>query len=148
MPSSLHLSYSINGSFNEVYTSILDFKKFGQLHPYMKSVEVIAQSNNTMEYIVHEKLKLWGIIPMKPCYQATIVEVEKNKHIRYLSEVKKGLFLTVDFIFEIPSNGQAIQIAEHITLQGNPWVHAVFLSLLRKSHEHVFKSLQKNSIML
>lgn len=143
MPTSLHLSYTINGSFNEVYASLLDFKKFGQLHPYMKSVEIIGQTNNSIEYLVHEKLNLWGIIPLKPCYQATIVEVEKNKHIRYLSEVKKGLFLTVDFTFKNKSGDNTIHIDEDITLKGNPLAHGVFLSLLKKSHKHVLKSLQR-----
>ena len=142
MASSLTLLYSINGSFHDVYSAFLHFKEFGQLHPYMKSVELIKQYENEMEYEVHEKLVLWGILPMKPSYRATIKEVEKNKHIRYTSEVKKGLFLTINFTFENDQENKSIKISEHILLEGRPWIHAIFLSLLKKSHMQVFENIQ------
>ena len=142
MSSSLHLSYTIPSSFDHVYSSLLDLKKFGQLHPYMTSVETLHQKQEGIEYLVHEQLRLWGFIPMRPIYKATVIEVEKNKHIRYLSEVKNGLFLTIDFIIEHPST-QHIQLSEYITLEGIRLIHPLFLSLLKKSHALFFDALQK-----
>jgi len=142
MASSLDLSYSINGPISDVYFSLLHFKEFGLLHPYMKSVDIIGHKENGIEYQVHEQLMLWGIIPMKPSYRATILEIEKNKHIRYQSEVKKGLLLTVDFTLETDQENNCTKISEHILLEGLPWIHAIFLSLLKKSHVMVFKNLQ------
>ncbi|MBC7487707.1 MAG: hypothetical protein H7282_13220 [Cytophagaceae bacterium] len=141
--SSIILYYIIKGPSSNTYTALLNFKQFGELHPYMKSVEIISQSENTIEYLVHEKLKLWGFIPMAPSYKATITEVEKNKHIRYWSEVQKGLFLTIDFTFKTDAKNTSTEVSEQITLKGTPWVHAVFLSLLKKSHRQVFENLQK-----
>ncbi len=140
MASSLILSYSIKGPFYEVYSSLLRFKEFGQLHPYMKSVEIVDHKVNGIEYQVYEKLFLWGIVPMKPSYRATVIEVEKNKHIRYESQVKKGLFLTVDF--RVETENEQIKISEHIVLEGLPWIHVIFLSLLKNSHLKVFQNLQ------
>lgn len=143
MASTLALSYTVKAPVYSVYFALLHFKEFGQLHPYMESVEIVDHKENGMEYQVTEKLFLWGIIPMKPSYRATIIEVEKNKQIRYESEVKKGLFLTVDFTVENDQENNCTKISEHIVLDGLPWIHAIFLSLLKKSHRQVFINLQK-----
>lgn len=145
MSSSITLFYEVNKPLNYTYAALLDFKKFGELHPYMTSVEVLNRTDRAMEYLVHEKLKLWGIIPMSPCYHVITSEVQRNKCICYSSEVKKGLFLTINFTFEENSNHTITQVTEQITLKGMPWVHAVFLSILKKSHQHVFETLQKES---
>ena len=141
--SSITLYYTVHQPFDRIYLSLLDFKQFGQLHPYMKSVEIVNQSEHAIEYLVHEKLKLWGFTPIAPCYKATITEVEKNKHIRYWSEVQKGLFLTIDFTFKTYAENTSTEVYEQIALKGTPWVHTIFLSILKKSHRHIFKVLQK-----
>ena len=141
MSSSITLYHKVNRPLSYTYAALLDFKKFGELHPYMKSVEVLSHTDQAMEYLVHEKLKLWGIIPMSPCYHVMASEVQKDKCICYSSEVKKGLFLTINFTFEENSNGKMTEVTEQITLKGKPWVHVVFLSILKKSHQHVFETL-------
>ncbi|MDF2454479.1 MAG: hypothetical protein K0R51_472 [Cytophagaceae bacterium] len=147
MASSLTLSHSITGPISDVYYALLHFKEFGQLHPHMKFVETVDHKENAIEYHVQEQLNLWGILPMKPCYRATVIEVEKDKHIRYQSEVKKGLFLTIDFTFATTDQqNNHTQISEHIILEGLPWIHIIFLSLLKKSHQQVFKNLQAKII--
>jgi len=138
------LHYTVYQPLNNVYKSLYDFKVFGRLHPYMKSVKIMNQSENSVECLVHEQLKLWGFIPMAPCYRVIVTEVEKDKRIRYSSEVKKGLFLTIEFILEQKLT-HTTEVIEQISLEGQSWVHQIFLSLLKKSHRHVFKMMHQTS---
>ncbi len=140
--SNLNLVYEFNQDFEIVYEHILDFTKFGELHPAMKEVKlVLNQVSDFAEYEVSEEVKLFGLIKMHPHYTAKIIEVEKHGHIRYLSEVSKGVHLKIDFTFE--RQGGIVKVNEALEVSGNKIVCAIFLNILSKAHKKVFEGLKQ-----
>lgn len=133
------IEHSFNKPLENIYKVILDFIKFGHFHPHMKQVKIVSHKHpNEIEYEVDEKLLLYGFIPMCPNYKATVIEKEKNKHIQYISEVKKNVYLTINFNF-LEENGN-IKVIEDVDLKANALIAFTFLSLLKKAHLQTFKN--------
>lgn len=139
----LTITHTLPDEFDIVYKALLDFKKFGELHPYMKEVTVMEdKSPEFIEYLVKEEIYFFGFIKNHPMYTARVMEVEKNKHIRYTSPVKKYIFLTVDFTFSKAGSG-ALLVQEEIKLVSNKLIGTVFLNILRKAHLQFFENLRR-----
>ena len=134
------IEHNFNKPFENIYNVILDFTKFGHFHPHMKQVKIVSQKLNETEYEVDEKLLLYGFIPMRPNYKATVIEIEKNKHIQYISQVKKNVYLKIDFIFSENKEKGITNIVEKVDVKSNPIVAGAFLSLLKKAHLQTFQN--------
>jgi hypothetical protein len=135
------LEHNFNKPFNNIYDVILDFKKFGHFHPHMKDVRVVSQQiPNNIEYEVDEEVLIYGFIRLRPNYKATVLEVEKNKHVRYLSQVKKNIFLTIDFTFSEDKQNGTTRVIEKVDVKGNKFIAGVFLTLLKKAHLQMFNN--------
>ncbi len=133
------LEHNFNEPFNNVYDVILNFKKFGHFHPHMKHVKIVSQQTPAdIEYEVDEEVTLYGFIKLRPNYKATVLEIEKNKHVRYLSQVKKNIFLTIDFNFSENKETGATKVIEKVDVKGNKFIANVFLTLLKKAHLKMF----------
>lgn len=144
MPSNLKLSlrHTLPNHPEIIYNALLDFKKFGELHPNMTDVRILK--DNSPEYIAYnivEEIYLLGFIKNHPRYTAKVMELIKDKHIRYTSQVKKNIFLSIDFTFSKNSNGSII-VNEDIALQSNKLVGRVFLNILKKAHLKFFEKLK------
>lgn len=137
MKTLLTLTYMLPGTIQEISMYFSDFRLFGKHHPYM--FEVIETEKNT--YCVKESLKLWGIMPMKPCYEVDVRIVEPDKYIQYESEVKKGLFLYIDYTFIQESNN--VKIVESMVIQGYPIINPVFTGILKKSRVLLIESIRQ-----
>jgi hypothetical protein len=140
---SLHLQHSLSHHFDIIYASLLDFRKFGKIHAYIQEVKIIQnQSPEFVEYLVFEEVYLLGFIKNKPVYNVKVYEVEKNKHIRYVSQVKKNISLTIDLHItkESPS---VILIQEKFEVKANLFLGIVFLMILKKAHLQFFENLRK-----
>ncbi len=137
MPKKLKLQYSFN---KNVYDTFLDLRKFGELHPNMVAVNVVGHPEiNCVEYEIFEEIKLLGFIPMKPKYKAKVVEVEKGKHIQYLSQVKENVFLAINFTFW--PNDNSWHVIEDIEITGNAIVASILMDAIKKGHTQIFESL-------
>ncbi len=136
------LEHSFVGHFASVYESILDLRKFGELHPYMIDVsELPGTARNGIEYSIKEEVLLLGFLKMNPEYKAEVIEIEKNKHVQYISNVKGGIKLVIDFTFSHDENRRAVYVSEQINIMGNWFLIAYFSTILQKAHLQLFDNL-------
>lgn len=134
------LEYEFRSDFGALYQHVLDLKKFGNIHPYMTEVIILDQAPDYIEYAIKEELYLLGFIKMKPRYNARVFEVEKGKHIRYVSQVDKNVLLEINFTFTNENN--LVNFVETIEVSGNKWIVKFFISLLEKTHRKLFEKLR------
>lgn len=138
----VHLEHSFVGDFASVYESILDLRKFGELHPYMIEVSELSKTtSNGIEYSVKEEVLLLGFLKMNPEYKAEVIEIEKNKHVQYISNVKGGIRLVIDFTFSHDENRRAVLVNEQVNIAGNRFLIAYFSTILQKAHLQLFDNL-------
>lgn len=138
----LHLQHSFNGELAAAYESILDFRKFGELHPYMVEVNELSKTaTKGIEYQVKEDTVLLGFLKMKPEYKAEVIEIEPNKHVRYVSNVKGGIVLLIDFRFTQGGSPNQVLVSETIEVKGNRLLIAYFMTILKKAHLQLFAAL-------
>lgn len=123
------------------YDMLLDLKKFGALHPYMTLVEIIDRQLHYTEYRVNEEVFIFGFIKNNPEYSVRVIEMEKQKHIRYTSQVKRFIFLSIDFFIEKQYDGSTV-IHEKLSIRCNKLIALVFSDILRRSHAIVFAKLR------
>lgn len=138
----LNLQHVLPNEFEIVYKALLDFKKFGELHPYMKEVTLLEdRSPEYIEYQIVEEIYFFGFIKNHPRYTAKVIETSKHKTIRYTSPVKKNILLTIDFSFSVTKNGM-LCVTEEIELRCNKIVGFFFLNILQKAHLQFFRNLR------
>ena len=138
------LEYLLPGTAPEVSLYFSDFHLFGKHHPYMvKVIDLENTSSVANRYRVHESLKLWGFIPMKPIYDVSVQIIESEKHIRYTSEVSKGVFLLIDYTFKEDSTNNTVKIIEAIELVGFPIINSIFIQLIKKSHAKLIEGIRE-----
>jgi len=137
-----NLQHSLPDHLEMIYTSILDFKSFGEIHPFMKEVTLLNDNHSEYkEYKVVEEIYFLGLIKNHPTYTVQVLELEKNKHIRYTSPVKKFIFLSVDIRFSKNKNGSLL-VTETFEITSNKIVGMVFAGILKKAHLQFFKNLR------
>ena len=79
----------------------------------MKEVKLVSDNSpEFIEYEVCEELKLLGFIKYCPNYKVKVFEKNKHQHIVYTSEVKKGVFLTINLYFN--ENSQVIHLQNSV----------------------------------
>jgi len=136
------LEHKLQGDFEIVYSTLLDFKKFGEIHPYMTEVSIIKEQPEYIEYNIVEEIYLFGFIKNYPTYTARIMELKKDQHIRYTSPVKKNIFLTVDITFSHQANGSLL-VTEAFEIQSSRLMGRMFGNILKKAHLKFFENLNK-----
>jgi len=144
METKVTFQYLLPGTASKASLYFSDLHLFGKHHPYMKKVvdlENTLKTSNT--YRVYESLKLWGIIPMKPIYDVSVQIIESEKHIRYTSEVSKGVFLDIDYTFIEDSTTNTVKIIEAIELVGFPIINSIFIQLIKKSHAKLIEGIRE-----
>ena len=142
---SLTLNHTLHKDFDFVYAHLLDFKKFGSIHPYMVEVKELEQTPEFIEYRIKERrVMVLGIIPMWPVYTAKVFEVEKGKHIRYTSPVQKGVDLVIDLT--LTHTNDVTRVNEEIVVTCNAIIAKVFLGIMRKAHLELFEKLEDKNI--
>lgn len=138
----LHLQHSLDSELSRVYEYILDFRKFGEIHPYMVEVNELSKTaSNGIKYEVKEETVLLGFLKMKPEYKAEVIEIEPFKHIRYVSNVKGGIVLAIDFRFTQAENPRRAVVSETIEVKGNRLLIAYFMTIVKKAHLQLFENL-------
>lgn len=138
------LNHSFDGKVEAVYDYILDFKKFGEIHPYMKEVTELSKIEpNSTNYEVKEEALLLGFLKTKPVYEVEVIELEAQKHIRYFSHIKGTILLNIDFIFPKNDTKNTFNLTERVEIKGNPLLIAYFASILKKAHLQTFENLRK-----
>ena len=144
MKTRVTFEYLLKGTCSEISRYFSDFHLFGKHHPYMVEVTDLGTDMQSNElYRVHESLKLWNIIPMKPCYDVKVIILEPSKHIQYKSEVSKGVFLTIDYTFLEDTTTSTVKVVEAMDLTGYPVINTIFIGLLKKSRRLLIESIQK-----
>ncbi|GAB2637061.1 hypothetical protein GCM10027035_33450 [Emticicia sediminis] len=138
------LNHSFDGKIEAVYDYILDFKKFGEIHPYMKEVTELSKIEpNSTNYEVKEEALLLGFLKTKPIYEVEVIELEAKKHVRYFSHIKGAILLTIDFLFPENDTKNTFDLTERVEIKGNPLLIAYFASILKKAHLQTFENLRK-----
>ena len=123
----MNINYLIDAPVREVFPFFADLVKFGDTHPIIFRVDDLG--NN--EYLIHEKLNLI-VYHHKFTYKATLESAELNNKVTIYSNVQKGVYLHLTFVFN-EVNGQT-RIDETISVKASPLVKMIFHPLLRKSH--------------
>ena len=137
------IEHTLPNQFDLVYSTLLDFKKFGEVHPVITRVTVIDEKlPEYVEYSVEEEIYLLGFIKNQPRYTAKVIEVEKNKHIRYTSPVKSSIFLSIDFTFSFNNKGLLV-VTETFEIKSNKLIALAFKAILHKVHIQFFDKLKK-----
>ena len=137
------IKYELPTRLDTVYDSLMDFKKFGELHPYMKQVDLVIDNRPAFtEYKIVEEVYFFGFIKNHPTYHARVYELEKNKCIQYTSQVKSFIFLTITFHLSEGQNGE-VSIKEEIEIKCNKLIGYIFSDILKKSHATVFENIKK-----
>lgn len=137
------LQHTLPDQLDIIYPALLDFKKFGEIHPYMKEVKLIKDNlPEFTEYSIVEEVYFLGFIKNNPTYTAKVFEVEKNKRIRYTSPVKKSIFLTIDISFSSNKNGTLL-VTEEFEIGCNKLMGLVFKNILVKAHLKFFQNLKE-----
>jgi len=140
----LLLYHSFDGKFDDVYEHILDFKKFGEIHPLMKKVTELSKIGpNSINYEVNEEALLLGFLKIKPVYEVEVIELEAQKHIRYFSHIKSAILLNIDFVFPENGSNTTFNLTERVEIKGNPLLIAYFAAILKKAHLQTFENLRK-----
>jgi hypothetical protein len=140
---SLQLNYEFSSPLSVIYENVLDLKKFGAFHPHMTDVKIVSDSNpKEIEYEIFEEIYLFGFIKNHPHYNATVIEVEKGKHIRYVSQVKKSMLLTIDFTFSENKENKPTKLTEKIEVTCNKIIGSLFLPILKKAHILLFEKMK------
>jgi len=138
----LIIEYEFDTDVNNLYENFYDFRKYGQLHPFMTDVKVIEdKSPDYIEYSVCEELRLLGLIKYCPSYNVKVIEKSKYKHIIYTSQVKKGVFLTMNLYFT-EDNGKT-KFKEDIEVEGNKIIVSVFLKIVKNAHDKLYTIMQQ-----
>ncbi len=138
------LNHSFDANIKDVYEHILDFKKFGDIHPYMKEVTKLSKIEpNSTNYEVKEEALLLGFLKTKPIYEVEVIELEAHKHIRYFSHIKAVILLNIDFLFSENDSKTNFDVTERVEIKGNPLLIAYFASILKKAHLQTFENLRK-----
>ncbi|PBQ33429.1 hypothetical protein CNR22_17130 [Sphingobacteriaceae bacterium] len=135
------LEHTLPDHFDLVYASLFDFKKFGEIHPFMTEVKLLDEKPEYREYKIVEEIYFFGFIKNNPTYTAKVIEIEKGKHIRYTSPVKKNIFLTVDIRFSKDKTKNLI-VTENFEVTANRLIGMVFANILKKAHLQFFKNLK------
>lgn len=144
MKTCITFEHLLSGKRSEITNFFSDFHLFGQHHPYMINVTDLGtdtELNNVFR--VHESLKLWNMIPMKPCYDVKVIIVQPFMHIRYESEVSKGMFLVIDYTFIEDLESNSVKVIEAMELSGYPLINSIFIGLLKKSRRLMMESIRK-----
>jgi hypothetical protein len=137
------LNHSFDRKFDDVYEHILDFKKFGKIHPLMKEVTKLSKIEpNSINYQANEEALLLGFLKIKPNYEVEVIELEAQKHIRYFSHIKSAILLNIDFIFSENGSDIAFNLTERVEIKGNYLLIAYFASILKKTHLQTFENLR------
>jgi hypothetical protein len=139
----LTIIYDFKVDIGTLYDHFCDLRKYGQLHPYMKEVKIIADNSpEFIEYEVCEELKLLGFIKYCPSYKVKVFEKNKYRHLVYTSEVKKGVCLTINLYFI--ETGDGINFREEIEVTGNPIIVSVFLRIVKNAHDKLYSIIKQN----
>ncbi|MCD6017439.1 MAG: hypothetical protein K0S53_560 [Bacteroidetes bacterium] len=139
----LKLEEEFDVDIHVLYDQFCDFQKYGMHHPVMKTVKIVDDKRpEYIEYEIDEEVLLFGLIKIRPNYKAKVIEIEKNKKLRYTSQVKSYVFLIIDFHFT-ESDGKTKMI-EHIEVTTNRFVAFVFLDILKKAHLKVYQNIKSH----
>lgn len=136
-----NLKYQLTGPLETAYAGLSNFENFADFHPYMKKINCSESTAEFKEYWIEEELLLFGFIPNRPSYSARVSEMIPGKHVRYTSQVKKNLHLSIDFVVSGNGSGKVL-VEEQIVLQANRLVAHLFFRILRKAHSKVFQTMQ------
>lgn len=138
------LKHLFDGKPEDVYEHIFNFKKFGEIHPYMKEVTVLSKIEPlSTKYEVKEEAILFGFLKTKPVYEVEVIELVALKHIHYFSHIKGAILLNIDFIFPKNSSNTSFELIEEVEIKGNPLLIAYFVSILKKAHLQTFENLRE-----
>ena len=140
---SISLFYGLKSTKEKVYPHFLDFQKFGKLHPVIKETKRLTEaSGNSMgTFSVKESIFLFGFIPMHPKYDTAVFELEKDKKIKYTSQVKKNLYLEIILSFE--ERNDSTFIKEVVSTSGSRLTGSILRSAIKKKHLILVNNLRR-----
>jgi|SRR5579872_5159733 hypothetical protein len=138
----MKLNHVISHPVKRVFPFFSDLKNFVDAHPLLFKVEDLGSN----EYLFHEKMNLF-LFSHKFTYKVVLESVEQNEKVTMYSDVQRGVYLHLTFLFKEVNN--ETHIDEAILVKANSLVRAVFKPLLKKSHlklvEEIKGRLHKHS---
>jgi hypothetical protein len=125
-----------------VFAAIADLRRFGDAHPFMKTVSVTATpGEHITDYHITETAQLFGFIPMPVQYDARVTIIQTGTEVHYDSQVQRGVVLHICWKVETNEAG-SVELNEQIEVKANAIIAAVFMRMLRKAHLETIAELK------
>ncbi len=131
-----------NATQENVFASIADLRRFGDAHPFMKTVTVIATPDAvTTVYHITETAKLFGFIPFPVQYDARVTIIQPGTEVHYDSQVQRGVVLHICWKVTTTATGSVV-LTEQIDVQANNIIAGLFIPMLCKAHLQTIAQLK------
>lgn len=135
-----------NATRENVFTAIADLRRFGDAHPFMKTVTVTATPDAaTTDFHITETARLFGFIPLPVQYDARVTIIQPGTEVNYDSQVQRGVVLHISWNVETDNAGKVV-LTERINVQGNNIIAGVFIRMLCKAHVQTMVQLKKQLV--
>ncbi len=146
MKQSIVLDHAIKCTKEQAYSYFIDFEKFGKIHPVIHTVTQIEtqKGNSKGKYFIKESIVLFGFIKMNPEYTAEVFEIDTGNKIKYISQVKPGVDLEINFEFSDWENGFGTVIKEEVIVTANVIVCNILLKQIKKIHLDLITNLERD----
>lgn len=129
-----------------IFAAIADLRRFGDAHPFMKTVTVKATPDAAKtDFHITETARLFGFIPLPVQYDARVTIIQPGTEVHYDSQVQRGVVLHICWNVETDNAGKVV-LTERINVQGNNIIAGVFIRMLCKAHLHTMAQLKKQLV--
>lgn len=126
----------------DIYATLKDFRRFGAVHPLMKSVTLVASTTDGVStYDVREEVKLGGWLPAKPHYLVHVHESIAGEKILMTSRINAILRLRIQLSFSIAADGK-IDLVEQVEVSRVPILTRMFVKIFTEAHTTAFINLR------
>lgn len=135
-----------NATRENVFAAIADLRRFGDAHPFMKTVTVTATLDaTTTDFHITETARLFGFIPLPVQYDARVKIIQTGTEVHYDSQVQPGVVLHISWNVETDNAGKVV-LTEQIEVQGNNIIAGIFIRMLCKAHVQTIAQLKKQLV--
>ena len=129
----------------EIHATMLDFRLFGNVHPLMVDVKLIAaHPSGESEFDVKEETKVGGWLKMKPRYTVFVSEPVPNEKIFYRSRVMGIMQLNIDITYSETNSSGQFELIETVHVSRIPLITKMFLKIFGEAHTQAFANLRQH----
>lgn len=128
----------------EIHATLLDFRRFGEVHPVIKEVRIVGEATALhTRYFVQEEVKVGGWLKMKPRYFVDVTAPDPGKLILYKSRIMGIMKLEIRLSMTPPDAQGKIELLEEVKVSRIPLMTGMFLKVFRDAHILTYDALRE-----